>query len=181
MQIDPNQMEHSVPTPMPRTHLGRSTTEDLPLRSTVLGGAIPGLKAALLLGAVALSGCGPSAEVPPLEEGTPAALRAVMLEIDKLNWNIEPVVRLPQQFQAVDSWAQSIQTLASHEAWDEYTASDAFLGDKPKFDGYRGWLLAGAIDLSNGAKANDVDIMRRGFVRMQQSCTACHKRYQPNM
>lgn len=130
---------------------------------------------------MALVGCGNEKEVEPLEDGHPAALRAVMLDIDQLNWKIEPVQRLPEQFQAIESWAKSIQKLASDPAWAEYTALDSFLGDQPLFERHRAKLLGGSTGMMNGAAANDVDQIREGFVLMQQSCIACHKRYQPNI
>ena len=90
------------------------------------------------------------------------------------------MVRLESEFGAVASWARSIESLSKDPAWEEFMSRDSFLGNRPKFEGYRGWLLAGASTLAAGAEAGDVDKMREGFIRLQQSCIACHKRYQPN-
>ena len=131
--------------------------------------------------AMALAGCEEKpTEVEPLLDGNPAPLRAVMMQIDQVNWKIEPVVRLESQFEAVASWARSIESLSADPSWEEYMSRESFLGNRPKFEGYRGWLVAGAANLAAGAEAGDVDKMREGFIRLQQSCIACHKRYQPN-
>lgn len=139
------------------------------------------IQIAIFVAAAAFTACGKKLEVEPLEDVAPAPLRAVMLDIDQLNWKIEPVVRLPEQFQTVGSWASSIQKLASDPAWATYMESDSFLGDRPLFESHRANLLAGSTILMNGAAEGDVDDMRVGFVLMQQSCIACHKRYQPNI
>ena len=139
------------------------------------------VRIAVLSVAVALVACGKEPEVEPLEDGIPSPMRVVMLEIDQMHWKIEPVVRLPEQFQAVGSWASSIQKLSMDPAWMEYTSSDSFLGDQPLFESHRANLIAGSTELAKGAAANDVDQMRAGFIRMEQSCIACHKRYQPNI
>ena len=145
--------------------------------------APPRFRTAQLVLALAglLAGCeAQPEEVEFLTDGDPAPLRAVMMQIDQVNWKIEPVVRLESEFGAVASWARSIESLSKDPAWEEFMSRDSFLGNRPKFEGYRGWLLAGASTLAAGAEAGDVDKMREGFIRLQQSCIACHKRYQPN-
>ncbi len=130
-----------------------------------------------------LAACTQSAAetIPPLEFGQAPALRHVMFEVDELNRSIEPILRVPEQTPVVASAARSMLRFADDEAWTAYKDEPGFLGDAPLFDAYRGWLLAGAQQLAEAAEAGDVDGMRAGFVRAQQSCIACHKRFQPNI
>ncbi|MDF1797708.1 MAG: cytochrome c [Planctomycetota bacterium] len=116
-----------------------------------------------------------------LELGTPPALRHVMFEVDALNRTIEPILRAPNQTPVVASAARSMQSWAMDPAWQAYYDEPAFLGDRALFEAYLGWLRAGVEQLATSAEASDVDGMRAGFIRTQQSCVACHKRFQPNI
>jgi len=141
---------------------------------------LPLLALALL---ATLGSCGSSAaeEIPPLTFGEPPALRHVMFEIDELNRTIEPILRVPERTPVVASTARSMVRWAEDPAWAAYFDEPEFLGDRPLFEAYRGWLLAGALQLAAAAESGDIDGMRAGFVRAQQSCVACHKRFQPNI
>lgn len=145
---------------------------------------LPALLVAAAL-AVGLGACDKSAAVaedlPPLAFDDPPALRHVMFEVDELNRTIEPLLRAPDQTPVVASAARSMLRWAADPAWTAYHDEPEFLGDAPLFEAYRGWLLAGSQQLAEAAEAGDVDGMRAGFVRAQQSCVACHKRFQPNI
>jgi cytochrome c556 len=104
-----------------------------------------------------------------------------MFEIDALNRTIEPILRAPAQTPVVASAARSLQRWAADEAWEAYYDEPAFLGDRPLFEAYLGWLRTGAEELASAAESGDIAGMRAGFVRTQQSCVACHKRFQPNI
>ena len=139
--------------------------------------------ATLLLLTLGLVACGPEPvdNIPPLELGEPPALRHVMFEVDELNRAIEPILRAPGQTPVVASAASSMLRWAQDEAWTVYLSEPDFIGNEALFNAYLGWLRAGAQQLATAAEAADVDGMRAGFVRAQQSCVACHKRFQPNI
>jgi len=120
------------------------------------------------------------AHEPPVDVQPPALLN-VMFEIDTLNWLIEPILRDPEQLPIVASSARSMQRWASDPAWDAYYDEPGFLGDRTTFDLYLGWLRAGIEGLASSAEVGDVDGVRAGFILTRQSCTACHKRFNPNV
>lgn len=128
-----------------------------------------------------LGGCDEDPQLEPLADFPQPALRPVMFEIDALNWGIEPILRDASQAAAVASAARSMQNWARDEAWTLYYDDPRFLGDRQKYDTYWSWLQAGLEQLASSAEASDLDGMRAGFIRTQQSCTACHKRFNPNI
>lgn len=134
-----------------------------------------------LIALVPLAACDDAPAVEPLVDFQPPALRNAMFELDALNWTVEPILRDPSQTQAVASAARSMQRWATDEAWTAYYDEPGFLGDRAQFDQYLGWLRAGVTQLADAADKGDIDGMRAGFIRMQQSCTACHKRFNPNI
>lgn len=142
------------------------------------------LPALLLL--LAVSSCDETPDVLPLADSPPPALRNVMFELDALNWTVEPVLRDRSQAQPIASAARSMQRWATDPAWEAYFDEPSFLGDRGLFSTYLGWLRTGLEQLASAAETTtetgqgDLEGMRAGFIRVQQSCVACHKRFQPN-
>jgi len=134
-----------------------------------------------LLALVPLAACEDAPAHEPLVDFPPPALRNAMFELDALNWSIEPILRDPSQTAAVASAARSMQRWATDDAWTAYYDEPGFLGDRSLFDKYLGWLRSGTAQLATAADAGDIEGMRTGFIQMQQSCTACHKRFNPNI
>lgn len=141
---------------------------------------------ALIVG-LSLAACDATPDVLPLSDTQPPALRNVMFELDALNRSVEPVLRAPGAAPAVASAARSMQRWANDAAWEAYFDEPEFLGDRGLFSNYLGWLRGGLEQLAQGAEATtatgsgDQVTMRAGFIRAQQSCVACHKRFQPNI
>lgn len=141
------------------------------------------LKHPLLFMALALApGCGDEGpELPPLADFEVPPLRHVMFEVDELSRTIEPILRNETQTAQIGSMGRSLQRWIGDPAWGSYLTGPEFFGDPALFSEYLGWLAEGAEELSAAGEAGDLVGIRAGFTRMQQSCVACHKRFQPNI
>jgi hypothetical protein len=128
-----------------------------------------------------LAACSDAPAVESLADFQPPALRNTMFELDALNWSIEPILRDSGQTATVASSARSMQRWANDPSWTAYYDEPGFLGDRTNFDLFLGWLRAGLEQLASSAEVGNIDGMRAGFIRAQQSCIACHKRFNPNI
>ena len=125
--------------------------------------------------------CDQSPDIPPIADFEVPPLRNTMFEIDALNRAIEPILRDETQTQTVASTALSMQRWVNDGSWGLYMAAPEFFGDPEQFSEYLSWLQAGTNQLVEAAEAGDLTGIRNGFIRAQQSCTACHKRFQHNI
>lgn len=141
------------------------------------------LKHLSFIALITLAACDKTVESEPLVDFPVPALRNTMFEIDALNRVIEPIFTDPAQATAVASAARSMQRLSSDIAWSQYQSDPAFFGKPAQFNGYLMWLREGVAQLAEAAEQEipDMEAMRAGFIRTQQSCIACHKRFQPNI
>lgn len=128
-----------------------------------------------------LIACEQTPAYEPLADFTPPALRNVMFEIDTLNRLIEPILLDPAQTQTITSSVRSMQRWANDEAWQAYFNEPGFLGDQSLFNLYLSWLRAGLEHVARSAEKSDISEVRAGFILVQQSCIACHKRFNPNL
>jgi len=138
------------------------------------------LKHLLLLAACgAPLACGGEPEHPALTDFDVPTLRPVMFEVDELSRQIEPLQRDETRMDTVASMARSWQRWIGDPAWQEYMQDPAFFGDPVRYGEYLGWLAQGAAQVADSAERGDLEGVRAGFTLTQQSCIACHKRFQP--
>jgi cytochrome c556 len=134
-----------------------------------------------LLALLGLAACQDEPDFPPLADFPVPPLRHVMFEVDALHRAIEPIQRDETQTAAIASMARSMQKWIADPSWSEYQQSEHFFGDPSQFNEYLGTLIQGTNELSTAAEAGDLMGIRKGFTLTNQSCIACHKRFQPNI
>ena len=135
------------------------------------------LPALLLFSAFSCGGPADS-ESDPDSEGF--KLLDAMLQIDIPYKAIEPNFRNRDAFESNAVAAGEILTWADDPTFAEFVEGDRFYSDPDSFFALRDKMKAGAQSVIDGANAEDVDLIREGFITLKQSCIACHKRFSPS-
>jgi cytochrome c556 len=127
------------------------------------------------------AGCGDREPAPfELPVAPPRPLRAAMYDIDRAFRSLQATFSSAALAHSIAEDGGELARLAEHEAFVGWTARPEFQADRALFEDYRADLRDGARSVEAGAAAADMEQVRDGFIRVKQSCVACHKRFQPS-
>jgi len=124
-----------------------------------------------------LAGC----EAEPGAAAEPEfALRAAMFQVENYKRLIEPQLRNPDRMPEVERQLADMLPWIDDPAFDRWIDRPIFQGDPERFLGWRYDMKQAAVAAREAASAANLDGLRDAFIRMNTTCIACHKRYQPN-
>lgn len=133
------------------------------------------------LGATA---CGDSPDKPLLEtksvQYAGSDLLPHMYDLESAFRAIEPNLRLPAAYGEVAEHARRILEIADEPAFLTYTERPLFKHDAELFEKMRLEYKRAAERALRGAESGNIEELRSGFIGLDMSCIACHKRFNPN-
>lgn len=130
--------------------------------------------ALLLFGALA---CREEEEKPVYEPSL--ELRGLMYDIGDEHRDVELQLRVPDSYPDVADGLRALAQMAEHPALIGWAEDPQFGRDRERFERFRLQMRDGALAAAEGAEAGDVEALTAGFVQLDMTCIACHKRYSP--